>query len=66
MENKWANFFNSYRTSTIISNNAHQEQWHQNHDAATRIQRIVCGFTQRKFNFDSLEQESAVIIQALL
>ena len=28
MENKWANFFNSYRTSTIISSNEHQEQRH--------------------------------------
>ena len=27
-KNKWANFFNNYRTSTIISNNAHQEQRH--------------------------------------
>jgi hypothetical protein len=38
----------------------------QQHRAATRIQSIVRGFLQRKFEFDSLVQESAVIIQASL
>eukprot|EP00957_Ditylum_brightwellii_P110870 8456500-Ditylum_brightwellii.AAC.1 len=44
METKWANFFNNYRTSTIISNDEHQEQQHQDHGAATRIQSISRGF----------------------
>eukprot|EP00957_Ditylum_brightwellii_P125506 9566706-Ditylum_brightwellii.AAC.1 len=64
-ETKWANFFNSYRTSTVISNKECQ-QLHQDQDTATRIQRIVHGFIQQKFNFASLEQLSAVIIQASL
>eukprot|EP00957_Ditylum_brightwellii_P008883 672921-Ditylum_brightwellii.AAC.1 len=66
MKIKWANFFNIYKTPPIISNNVHQEQRHQDHDAATRIQHIVRGFIQQKFNFTSLDQQSAVIIQASL
>eukprot|EP00957_Ditylum_brightwellii_P164309 12508714-Ditylum_brightwellii.AAC.1 len=61
---EWDNFFNNYRT--IISNAEHQEQQHHDHNAATKIQSIVRGFLQRKFEFDFLEQESAVIIQASL
>eukprot|EP00957_Ditylum_brightwellii_P082530 6274206-Ditylum_brightwellii.AAC.1 len=64
-ETKWANFFNSYRISTVISIKERQ-QWHQDQDAVTRIQRIVCGFIQQKFNFASLQQQSVVIMQASL
>jgi len=62
---KWANFFHSYRTSTVISTEERQQR-HHDQDAATRIQSIVRGFLQRKFQFDLLVQESAVIIQASL
>ena len=56
---KWANFFNNYRT--IISNDAHQEQRHQDHDAATRIQCIIRGFLTK--NKMITEHTAAVIIQ---
>eukprot|EP00957_Ditylum_brightwellii_P202677 15331263-Ditylum_brightwellii.AAC.1 len=49
-ETKWANFFNSYRTSTIISNKERQQR-HQYQDTATRIQCIARRFIQQKFIF---------------
>eukprot|EP00957_Ditylum_brightwellii_P080230 6102260-Ditylum_brightwellii.AAC.1 len=61
LETKWANFFNNYRTSTVISNDAHQEQRHQDIDAATRIQSISWGFIHRKQMIT--EHTTAVIIQ---
>jgi hypothetical protein len=43
MQAKWTNFFNNYRTSTIVFNKECQEQ-HQDIDSATRMQSISCGF----------------------
>eukprot|EP00957_Ditylum_brightwellii_P171076 13023780-Ditylum_brightwellii.AAC.2 len=60
-ETKWANFFNNYRTSTIISNDEHQEQQHQDHDVATRIQSFSCGFVLQKQMIT--DHTTAVIIQ---
>eukprot|EP00957_Ditylum_brightwellii_P023700 1788880-Ditylum_brightwellii.AAC.1 len=42
---------------SMICTKERQHQ-HQDHKAATRIQSIVRGFIQQKFNFESLEQES--------
>eukprot|EP00957_Ditylum_brightwellii_P100989 7697291-Ditylum_brightwellii.AAC.1 len=68
MEARWAIRSNrrlSILSNTVISNKECQQR-HQDQDAATRIQRIVCGFIQQKFNSASLKQESAVIIQVSL
>eukprot|EP00957_Ditylum_brightwellii_P170506 12978579-Ditylum_brightwellii.AAC.1 len=61
-EIKWANFFNSYRTSTVISNEEHQQQ-HQDHNATIRIQAIFHGYsTQHQHH---LQQISAISMQAV-
>eukprot|EP00957_Ditylum_brightwellii_P062554 4747459-Ditylum_brightwellii.AAC.1 len=48
---EWDNFISSLLgdLDAVISNDAHQEQQHHNHNAATKIQSIVRGFLQRKF-----------------
>eukprot|EP00957_Ditylum_brightwellii_P018361 1382429-Ditylum_brightwellii.AAC.1 len=66
MEARWTIRSNrglSMLSNTVISNKECQQR-HQDQDTATRIQHIVHGFNQQKFNFASLEQESAVIIKA--
>eukprot|EP00957_Ditylum_brightwellii_P116449 8882730-Ditylum_brightwellii.AAC.1 len=66
MQQQQDNRFTGYLS--MISNNdtsnKERQQWHQDQDAVTKIQCIVCGFIQQKFNFASLKQQSAVIIQA--
>eukprot|EP00957_Ditylum_brightwellii_P147993 11268606-Ditylum_brightwellii.AAC.1 len=65
---EWDNFFSSLLgdLDAVISNDAHQEQQHHDHNAATRIQSIVRLFLQRNLKFDLLVQEPAVIIQSSL
>eukprot|EP00957_Ditylum_brightwellii_P164164 12499257-Ditylum_brightwellii.AAC.1 len=60
MQAKWANFFNNYRTSAIVSYKERQGQ-HQDIDAATRIQSISCRFIHQKQMIT--EHTTAVIIQ---
>eukprot|EP00957_Ditylum_brightwellii_P090489 6891070-Ditylum_brightwellii.AAC.1 len=59
MQAKWANFFNNYSTSTIISNNEYQEQQHKDHDATTRIQSISRGFIHQKQIHLKMQQDHA-------
>ena len=69
MQAKWANFFNNYRTSAIISNDEHQEQQNQDHDTATRIQRIIREFIncrQQHFVRTQQYQDATTKFQSLI
>eukprot|EP00957_Ditylum_brightwellii_P090811 6914891-Ditylum_brightwellii.AAC.1 len=55
--------------ATVISNDEHQEQRHQDHDAANRIQRIVHGFINCRHQHlarTQQYQDAATKFQALI